>query len=164
VEKRLHKVLSPRAMNGCAATTWAMSPVITFDNEPHDAPFQADMRSTHRSCGRSWRSDKLRSTPIGSLNPTRQTWRNSIGAFLPTGMGYAGIAYGPCSLTQSSQAFASRGSDQMVDRSCAIVWRFSTFLVLRRAREPSGLPGVEVCRRAVAKWADTKNSRALAGM
>ena len=83
VEKRLHKALSPRPVNRCAATVWAMYGMSSFEYNLHDAPFQAELRSVHRCCEGGWGSTKRRSTLCGNLNPTHKTCPFSIARACP---------------------------------------------------------------------------------
>ena len=50
VEKGLHKVFSPRPVNGFAATVRAMSGTSSFEYEFHVAPFKAELLRFYRRC------------------------------------------------------------------------------------------------------------------
>src|SRR3981189_3109066 len=79
MQKRLYKVLSPRPVNGFAAAVRATCGISSFVYELHAAPFQADVRLSHRRREEGWGSTKRRSTLSGSLNPTRKKQFISIG-------------------------------------------------------------------------------------
>jgi hypothetical protein len=72
MEKGLHKVFSPRSVNGVAAAVRAMCGMSSFEYELHVAPFQADVRLSHRRREGTGGSTKRRLTLSWKHNPTRK--------------------------------------------------------------------------------------------
>lgn len=79
MEKGLYKIFSPRPVNRWAATVRATFGMSSLENELHNAPFRAELRSLNHRCERGWGSNRRRSTLCGDLHRTRQTRPISIG-------------------------------------------------------------------------------------
>src|SRR5258707_575907 len=90
MQKRLYKVFSPRPVNGFAAAVRATCGISSFVYELHAAPFQADVRLSHRRREEGWGSTKRRSTLSGNLNPTRKK------RFIPIGRTYRSLDRSQC--------------------------------------------------------------------